>query len=282
MPRPAADVFAYLDYRAFLRDVYTTKKASGRGFSYRVFSRRAGLKSPNYLKLVIDGDRSLTAPMAERFAQACDLTGEAARYFCDLVAFNQAQTAAERSEQYGKLARFRRFRAAQRLELAHAAYHAHPWVPAIRELAAREDFREDPGWIARTLIPEISAAEARSALDTLLSLGLLVRDDGGRLRQGEALVTTGAESQAVHLRAYHRAMIQRGAEAIDTVPQPERDISSLTLCLGPDGLARLKARLQAFRRELLEWSALEERPEQVVQLNFQLFPLSRGKSEESR
>jgi uncharacterized protein (TIGR02147 family) len=69
-------------------------------------------------------------------------------------------------------------------------------------------------------------------------------------------------------------MMQRAAEAMEQIPAPERDISALTLCLGEGGLARLKQRLQHFRRELLELSALEEDPRDVVQLNFQLFPLS--------
>jgi hypothetical protein len=42
-------------------------------------------------------------------------------------------------------------------------------------------------------------------------------------------------------------------------------------------LRRLKERVQSFRRELLELSGLESEPSQVVQLNFQLFPLSRVK-----
>ena len=50
-------VFRYLDARAFLGDYYKAKKAERRAFSFRAFSRRAGLKSPNHLKRVIDGDR---------------------------------------------------------------------------------------------------------------------------------------------------------------------------------------------------------------------------------
>ena len=70
------DVFEYLDYRAFLRDLYLERKERGRGFSYRAFSRRAGLKSPNYLKMVIDGIRNITPAMAERFARALGLDGD--------------------------------------------------------------------------------------------------------------------------------------------------------------------------------------------------------------
>ena len=69
------EVFEYLDYRKYLRDFYASRKRGGRGFSYRAFSRRAQLQSPNYLKLVIEGQRNLTGPMANRFATACGLDG---------------------------------------------------------------------------------------------------------------------------------------------------------------------------------------------------------------
>jgi uncharacterized protein (TIGR02147 family) len=81
--RSPIDVFRYLDYRAFLADFYKAKKR--RGFSYRAFSRTAGLGAPNYLKLVIGGERNLTKAMATRFAGACRLQGDAAAYFERLV-----------------------------------------------------------------------------------------------------------------------------------------------------------------------------------------------------
>ena len=40
------DVFDYVDLRTYLGDYYTMKKEQGRGFSYRYFSRRAGLAAP--------------------------------------------------------------------------------------------------------------------------------------------------------------------------------------------------------------------------------------------
>src|SRR5688500_3926269 len=123
------DVFAYLDYRAFLRDYYIEQKARGRGFSYRVFSRRAGLRSPNYLKLVIDGERNLTGEMALRFAKACTLADDEAEYLADLVVFNQASTATERARAYAKLTGARRFRQAHKLDLAHDAYYSQWFLP---------------------------------------------------------------------------------------------------------------------------------------------------------
>ncbi len=270
------DVFGYLDYRAFLRDYYTAKKEAGRGFSYRAFSRKAQLKSPNYLKLVIDGDRNLTPQMAERFAKACGLTGDALEYFIDLVAFNQAKTSTERNNHYSRLTSFRGYKKAHALDLAHAAYYSTWYMPAIRELAARPDFQADPEWIAKMLLPPIGRADAERALKTLLELGLLTETEDGRVVQTESLLSTGPETRGLHIGNYHRGMMERAAEAIDLVPAADRDISSLTLCLGEDGLRRVKERIQRFRRELLELSELEDDPRQVTQINLQLFPLTSG------
>lgn len=272
----SVSVFAYLDYRAFLRDFYAAKKSASRAFSFRAFSKRAGVSSPNYLKLVIDGKRSLSGKMSERFAAACGLDADAARYFVHLVAFNQAKTSAERAQAYDKLTGFQRYRQAHKLEIAHAAYYSDWYMPAIRELAASKQFREDPEWIADQLIPKITPLQAQHALEILSDLKLLVRDGEGKLIQADALVSTGPETRGLHIAAFHRAMTQRAIESIDLVPAPERDISSLTLCVGRSGLQLLKERLQRVRRELLELSALEADPEQVVQVNFQLFPLSRA------
>ena len=213
--------------------------------------------------------------MAERFAHACGLDADASRYFVHLVAFNQAKTSPERAQHYGKLTSFQSYRQAHKLEIAHAAYYSDWYMPAIRELAASRDFKADPEWIADHLVPNITPLQATRALETLIELGLLVRDAAGRLVQADALLSTGAETRGLHIAAFHRAMTQRAIESIDLVPAQERDISSLTLCLSRGGLTAFKERVQRFRRALLELSALESDPAQVVQINFQLFPLSR-------
>jgi len=270
--RSPIDVFQYLDYRVFLADFYRAKKRSG--FSYRAFSRAAGLGAPNYLKLVIAGKRNMSPATATRFAATCGLSGDAAEYFARLVEFNQAKGAAVRNAAYEKLAVFRRYRLAQKLDLAHAEYHSKWYLPAIRELCASAEFREDPAWLASVLRPPIKPSEAKQALALLLKLGLLERDAAGRLRQSNAVVATGPETRGMHIRNYHAEMMRRAIEAMEIVPQAERDISSLTVCLAPDGLARFKQRIQEFQRELLELAEREPARSQAVQINFQLFPLS--------
>ncbi|MBN1654538.1 MAG: TIGR02147 family protein [Deltaproteobacteria bacterium] len=267
------DVFRYLDYRTFLETFYRTKKPHG--YSYRKFSQRAHLRSPNYLKLVIEGKRNLTAAMASRFADACGLHGDAKEYFEKLVEFNQARSTEDRNRAYHQLTSFSRYRRAQKLEVAHGQYHSKWYLPAIRELAARTDFKNDPNWIAPRLLPPITSREAAQALELLLRLGLLQRDDTGRLFQGSPVLTTGPETKGLHIVSYHKSMMIKAAESIDIVAPSERDISSLTMCLGPGGLNKLKEQIQAFRNELIKLAETEPDPRQVVQLNIQLFPLSK-------
>jgi uncharacterized protein (TIGR02147 family) len=244
--------------------------------SLRAFSRRVGLRSPNYLQLVMDGKRNLGAEVAVRFGQACGLSGDGLEYFCTLVAVNQAKSPSERGLHARRLSAFRRYRQTHKRELAQEAYHGSWFVPAIRELAARPDFSDDPKWIAKTLWPEIRPAEASRALAVLCELGLLVRAPDGRLVQAEPLVGTAPGPQGHQVAAFHREMMRLASESIERVPREQREIASLTLCLSSAGMQALKHELEQIEQDLLQRYGAGE-PGQVVQLNFQLFPLSRSK-----
>jgi uncharacterized protein (TIGR02147 family) len=276
--RAAVDVFGYRDYRAFLLAYYERRKAEKNGFSHAEFSKGIGLRSPNYLKLVIDGQRNLTPDLAHRFGEACGLRDESLQYFCTLVAFNQAKTARERGLHYEKVQSFRRFRATHKLDGAQSAYYGQWYIPAVYELCARADFDEDPRWIGRELLPPISPKQAAQALQVLEELGLLVRDARGRFKQNDAVVETPEGPLGHHVVQFHRAMMERAAEALDLVPRAEREIGALTLCLSEERMHLLKAELEAFREHLLRRYMKDERPERVVQVNLQMFPLSGRKA----
>ena len=272
--RAPVDVFRYRDYREFLSAFYAQGKAAG--LSYRSFARSAGLGAPNYLKLVIEGKRNLSAQMAERFARACRLNQEATEYFKLLVAFSHAADDVERNELHERLSRFARFRSAQPLELAQKDYHSSWYIPAIRELVTCPGFVEEPGWIAAHLEPNISERDAAHALDEVQRLGLLERDDNGRLVQAARALTTGQQASGLHLRNYHAELMQRAVHAMHHLPAEERYISALTLSASAATYAEVRRRVLAFRQELIALCDADPDPARVVQLNLQLFPLSRS------
>lgn len=279
-PHPV-DVFAYLDYRRFLADVYRHKKSEGRGFSYRSFARRAGVASPNHLKRVVDGDRNLSEKSAGAYAKALGLDGEVAAYFRTLVRFNQSRTREQREAAYERMRSFRGYREAHRIDASYADYHAHWFVPAVREMALRTDFRADADWIATRLVPAITGHEAQLALDTLFRLGMLTRGDDGTVVQTDPVVSTGEQTRGLHITRYHEAMMDRAKASIALVPADERYVASLTFCVGPEGFERVRQRVQRFRQELISLLAEETDGDQVLQLGVQLFPLTTSRDGET-
>ncbi|HWZ87442.1 MAG TPA: TIGR02147 family protein [Polyangiaceae bacterium] len=275
-------VYDFLDHRAYLAAYYQAAKRTRPSFSFRLFSKLAGLRSPNFLKLVIDGERNLGADSVGRFSQALGLEGADAEFFADLVAFGQAQTLADKNRAFERIAASRRFRAARRIDGELFAYLSHWYNPVIRELAARDDFQEEPRWLAAQLRPRISPAEAAEAMKLLLSLGLLVRDpDTGRVLRGEPTLTTEHEVRSLGAAAFHRQMLERAAQSIDTVPAAQRDLAALTVCVSSETAALVKQRIHQFREALTELCDADTAGSAVYQLNIQWFPLSLSKEDGS-
>lgn len=269
-------VFEFLDYRSFLRSCYQAQKARRPQYSYRLFSRLAGLRSPNFLKLVIEGQRNLGPESIPKFAKALGLNAAEAEFFTDLVTFEQATSVDEKSRAFERIAASRRFRVARRIEGELFAYLSSWHHPAIRELAARADFRDDPKWIAAQLQPPIAASAAAASLKLLLSLGLLVRNEqSGRLERSEPTLTTEHEVRSLAAANFHRTMMERAAAAIEDVPPAERDLAALTVCISAKTAAQVKERIHRFREELTELCDSDPDGKVVYQLNVQWFPLSK-------
>ncbi|MGM0557870.1 MAG: TIGR02147 family protein [Myxococcota bacterium] len=267
------DIFEYLDYREFLRDYYEAGKEHSSSFSYRYFARKAGISSPSFLRHVIRGERNLGDTVAN-FSKAIGFDEEEAEFFGLLVDFNQAETDAEKNRAFEKVAASRRFRNARRIDRGMFEYLSHWYYPAIREMAARPDFSEDPAWIAEELMPSISEAQAAEALEELLELGLLERNAAGEVVRGDPSLTTEHEVRSLAIANYHRQMLERAGDTIEKVPREARDLAAMTVCISRESIAELKRRVHDFREILFEYCDRDENPEVVFQINTQLFPLS--------
>jgi uncharacterized protein (TIGR02147 family) len=202
------------------------------------------------------------------------LTAEEKAFFSHLVAFNQADTVSEANRHFERINASRRFRAARMIDGALFEYLSCWYYPAIREMVARADFVEDPEWIGSQLLPAITAAQAKKALELLTDLGLLVRGVDGRLARGEPALDTGHEVQSRAVVNYHREMLARASEALETVPGRRRDVFATTVCINPELVPELKERIHEFRETLVARCDDARDPTEVFQINIQLFPLN--------
>lgn len=272
------DLFSYLNFRDYLRAYYEAGKESTHYMSFRYLSQRAGFKSPNYVKLVMDGKRNLSTKGALQVAHALGLRGESERFFADLVCFNQSDDVKERNEAFERIGASQRFRTARRLDQEFFDYLSRWYYPAIREMVARCDFQEDAEWIGAQLLPSISAAQAQEALDALSSMGLLVRTRDGVLERADPTLTTGHEVQALAVGNYHRQMLKLASESIERIDSTRRYLSATTICISQAQAEQLKQRIYDFRERFMEAAAAGEDASQVYQFNLQLFPLNKENS----
>lgn len=273
MDRPV--VYDYLQYRAYLKDMFEYKKATHDFFSYRFFAKEAGFASPNYLKLVTDGQRSLTNTSIEKIAKGFELKKQEREFFEYLVFMNQASTHDEQNRYYRKMLSIKGYTNTHRLEKASYDYFAKWYYPAIREIITFRDHRFTPEQIADRLNPEITPKEAEKALRLLLELKLIEKDSDGRWQQCDKIVSTGPEVKSLAIANYHKEMLKLASDAIERYLSEERDITAITLSVKRETLVDIKARIASFRRELLELASNDEDSDQIYQINFQVFPLTK-------
>jgi uncharacterized protein (TIGR02147 family) len=268
-------LFEYLNYREYLRDYYEEKKQEHSFYSYRLFSQKAGLKSPNFLKLVVDGERNLSKESVFRFSKALGLNKKEGDYFENLVFFNQSHTLEEKNAYLTKLMRYRKSSDPRKIEESEYKYYSAWYHPVVRELATAVDFHGDCRKLAQTVVPAITESEVQKSLELLVGLDFIRKQDDGTYVKTAASLSTGPHVRSVAVANYHKAVITLGAGAMERIPPAERDITSLTLSVSDEAYKVIVEKLQSFRRELLELAEDVEKPQKVVQLNFQLFPLTK-------
>ncbi len=269
------EILHYSNYRIFLRDFYEARKAHQASFSYRYFAQKAGIPSPNYLKLVIDGKRNLTKKSLVKFQSALGLKGQRAEFFENLVFFNQSDTLAERNLYYHNILKVRARAGLRKLEENQFLLFSDWRHIAIRELASLKGFRPNSQWILKKLGKGISEKQVEESLALLSELGLLKRTANG-YAQSDINITTSDEVRSLLVKNYHRQMLNKAAEVLDTLPASQRDISTITIPIHSQDFAKVKEQIQLMRKELLNLAAESGEGGEVVQINIQLFPLTVG------
>ena len=267
-------IYEYMDYREYLRNQFDERKRTHACYSYRLFSLKAGFKSPNFLKLVIDGDRNLTKESVYKVVKAFSLNKREAEYFENLVFLNQSKTLEEKNIYLSRVVRYRSKIDSRTMEESELQYYSKWYNPVIRELVTATDFKGDYKKLGMSVIPSISAAEAEKSVELLLKLNFINRNDFGTYKMTSISLTTGPQVRSVAVANYHKEMMKLASESIERVPSCERDISSVTFNLSDVNLKVAIEKIQLLRREIMELAEVENKSPRVTQLNLQLFPLS--------
>ena len=274
----------YTDYRKYLKDFYAykvkTESSPFRNYSYGNFSASADIKSPNYLKMIIEGQRNLSPKTILKFAKALQLNKEQTKEFQVLVNYGQAKNAQERNHYLKTLSELRVTKQVKDGKIkASAMNKVSSWLSlALFALADQEGVDFTPTKLRETLRGRASLEEINKALSQLFENGELVRNpETGAVEKGRRLMQNAGEIPAALVRRLQAEFIYMGMESLFEDSPQERELGAFTLALTEEEFGQVKFEVRQLRKRLYKTLLVnreQTKGKRVYQLNFQVFPLT--------
>jgi uncharacterized protein (TIGR02147 family) len=275
----------YLDFRKFLAAYYNYRrdisKNDIRPYTYGVFSAGADIKSPNYLKMIIEGRRNLSPEMIGKFAKALGLNKEQSDEFRLLVMYGQASDPAERNMHLKELNELRVSQKLKTGEIDSKTWAKIPsWLTWVIFAATEQEGvnGNDLQALRKILRDKASVDEIESALNNLISSGELAKDETtGELKRNRQLMENSDEVSVAMIRKLQSELMYLGLESLYQDSATEREFGSATLSLTKAEFDELRLTLRKIRKDAQKNAAVARstsKGERVYQLNLQLFPVT--------
>lgn len=243
----------HVQRKVWFENVFGQKMAQNPHYTLRSFAKRLGV-SPSTLSRILSGERALTFKMALRVANFLELSANERQGLLSLYI--------EEKENEG-----------QSYELNEDTFLAiKEWYHyGILQLIRLENFKSSATWIAKSL--GISILEAKLAIERLVRLNMITRDQDGTLVRTSESFKTKSDYASAGLRDFQRQILQKAIDSLEKDDLSERDITSITVATNEANLKYVKEEIQKFRYRLAE--ILESGPKtRVYNLGIHLIPLS--------
>lgn len=268
--------FLYTDFRKFLNDYLETLKSSKDiNITYKRICMETGIKSPGHLSLILNGKANISSDLAEQFAKLCNLKSRETRYFLTMVRFNQEKKTGPKMELFEELISFTDsciYRVGPHLYKFYDRWY-HSVIRALLEFVSIKDSFDE---LAKMTIPRIRPDQAKASVMLLTELGLIQLDENGFFRPTQKSIDTGSTQTSLMVNNFTLSMLDLAREAMDRFPREERVFSSLTVGTDKAGYDEILSELREFRRRVVE--IVQRRPaDRVLQINFQVFPVSKSR-----
>ena len=265
-------IYAYTDYREYIHDYCTSKREKNSGYSLRCAADRCGVPSGTFTR-ILNGTRGIGPSLLPKFIEWLGLKNREADYFRLLVKFQQCTNAADKETYHADILALRQ---QMRHRIPEETYHFFEqwYYVALYELIKIIPCGVQPALYGTYLEPPISEAKTVKALEILEKSGLIERTDKG-YRTAAPFISTGDHWESTTIQVFQRMMGTLGTEALLRFPKSERDISTLSVSLSKESFRKVADIIREAREKIIEIERLDSKPQQVYQVNFQLFPLSR-------
>ena len=267
-------IFKYDDYRLFLTDYFAARKKEKPSFSQRYFAGRAGFKAHNFCTLVIEGRRNLSMGSIQKIIKGMGIKGKAATYFENLVCLNQATTLADKELYYHRLKKIGRKTQFYQLHKDQFFFYEKWYYPVIRELMTLMEWNGDFSVLAKAVRPPISPSEAKDAVELLVNTGMVKKEESRGHVLSDEFVTSAGVPEFIKKKA-RRDVLLKGIETIDTIAAHEKYAAYSTVTMSRALYEEVREILDETRQKILSLVADDAPADEIYEVVFQVFPVSR-------
>jgi uncharacterized protein (TIGR02147 family) len=273
-------IYEYTDYREYLKDLILNKKQQQSSYSIRLLSIKSGIKSPGFLSMVLNNKRNITGELALKIAAALGLGKKEERYFLLMVEYTHTKRLESKHDILLQMLMLSRTNPVRNLLPEQFEFYDKWYYSVIRELVEVTMVTDsNVDQIAESLEPQLKPREVRQALDILTKLKLIHKNEIGQYKRNDVLISCGEDIRSVVIGKYQSAMLELACAALQKVPREQRDFSTVTLSIDNDAFLQIKDRCSRFRKEILDIASRVEKPDSIVQINIQCFPVLKANRE---
>ena len=270
------DIYQYIDHQEYLKDWLSRPSLGPEKRSLKWLADKIGLKSKGYAHRILHSPaKSLSRTIQERLIPILGLSPAEAEYFRAMVAFASAHKNEDRARFFSVMRRFLGVRESGKLLADRYDYLSCWWLPALREIAVMKDWKNDYAAMAQQFAQPISSVQVQKGIELLLRLGFLQRGPRTSFRQAEPVLRTEDDVLDVAVYNYHKEQLALSQKALE-LSLEQRELGGITFGVPKGSYQKLRKRLREFQQSILmEFGSLHGAPEEILQVNFQLFFLTK-------
>jgi uncharacterized protein (TIGR02147 family) len=265
------NVYEFIDYRAFLKEMISFEKTNG-DFSYSKFAERAGFQSRSYLRTVITGKRNLSPDAISKVVVGFGLNFSEGESFKSLVHYNQASDFNSKRHYWEAFLKSKpKNQKSQKVSDVYM-YLSRMTNPILLILLRQPHLDHSVGNLAR--LTGLSDKDVLEGLATLSKLGAITQlEDGGYRVNADGFMTAN-DIPNIAIQTFHTNMLETAKSCLNRHTS-EREFQSMMVPLEEEEFQYLRMRLRALVEEVdQKFGGKRPRSNKIYALNLNLIPLT--------
>lgn len=271
------NIFAFTDFREYLKRYYEYKKSLNPAFSYRYLSEKAGFNNKGFLFNIIKGTKKVSKSHCFQLSEALGHSKKEAEYFENIVAYAQAKSEKERAHFLKESLRIVNSSNAdiQKTKKDQYEYYATWYHSAVRSLINIIPVTDNYQELSNLLNFKVTVPQIKNSIKLLERLELIIKDECGIYRLTQKSIRTGKEITQTARNQFHIDCTVLASKALQNSPPDTRNAISVTMGISGDAYNAIVDETQSFISKLSNIVKNDSKhPERVYQYELLLFPLS--------